>query len=137
MNSLRGGTKAAIGIAIATTLAAAPLLTATAAHANPVSGHSNCDIAPWGFLGSQRRLICDSPIVRDGSWTRERVVYTPAHFAPSYSSCSGGSYSYCTFYQGGFVDDYITADDTYTVTADTVLADEPGHLGAAPTGATV
>lgn len=120
-------------------MAAGAVLAGTAigagvAKANPVPGHANCDVALWGFLGSQRRIICDGPVGRDGSWMRERLVFTPAHMTPTTSSCSSGSYSsYCTIYPGGWVDDYVVADDTYTVTEATVLSDEPGHLGAGTT----
>jgi hypothetical protein len=95
------------------------------ANATPVTGVAGCDVAPWGFLGSQRRVICDAPIRPDGSWMRERVIVTPAHQVPftcyhsAYtSSCSGGYW----------VDRVVDSEESYPVTPDTVLPDEPGHL---------
>ena len=61
----------------------------------------------------------------DGSWTRFRMVWVPAHFVPV--TCSSGTYySSCS---GGYqVGDSINAKETYPVQADTVLPDEPGWL---------
>ena len=90
----------------------------------------NCQQQRWGFFGSQLRQICDGPIRPDGSWMRHRVVGVPEHYVYPHTSCSSGSYSsYCTFYPGGWVDEVDTDDETYLVTPDTVLPDEPGHLG--------
>lgn len=103
-----------------------PVLAVGAASATPV----NCQNAPWGFLGSQTRTICDGPVRADGSWLRRRVEGWPAHYANPSSSCSGGAYySNCTYYPGGWVEERDTDDETYVVTPDTVLPDEPGHLG--------
>jgi hypothetical protein len=89
-----------------------------------------CQLVPWGFLGTQRRALCDGPIQPDGSWMRRRIEFYPAHYVPASSSCSGGSYStYCTYYPGGYVDDQITDDETCPVRPETVLPDEPGDLG--------
>ena len=94
------------------------------AHANADASGAGCQTVLWGFLGSQRRTLCDSPIGPDGSWTRERAVWTPAHYVPI--SCYGYYYFSCT---GGYaVSQSINSDETYPVTADTVLPDEPGHL---------
>jgi hypothetical protein len=99
---------------------------APAAKAEP----PNCQTSPWGFLGSQRREICDGPVQPDGSWMRHRVIGIPAHYENPSSSCYGDEgYSNCTFYPGGWVDDQISDDETYPVNPDTVLPDEPGHLG--------
>lgn len=115
---------------IASLLAGTALALAPAAAANPVPDMPNCDRAVWGFLGSQVRLICDTPVRADGSWDRSRVVATPAHTTPQMFSCSGGAYtSFCTSYGGQFVPLTIQDNETYRVTADTVLPDEPGHLG--------
>ncbi len=110
------------------------------AEARPVPSYSmpigtggippNCQQQPWGFLGHKVRSICDGPIQPDGSWMRRRIVGIPGHYEYPSSSCSGGSYSsYCTFYPGGWVDEVDSDDETYPVTPDTVLPDEPGHLG--------
>lgn len=122
-------------------IAGAALGLAPAANAvpdvEPLPGGGNCQVVLWGFLGSQRRAICDLPVQADGSWWRRRVVATPAHHVSLSFSCSGGTYSsYCTSY-GGYDVPFSTQDDeTYVVTPDTVLPDEPGHMGAgpAPTG---
>jgi hypothetical protein len=90
----------------------------------------NCQVAPWGFLGTQTRAICDGPIRPDGSWMRRRIIGVPAHYAPASSSCSGGEYSsYCTYYPGGYVPEIDSDDETYPVNPGNVLPDEPGHLG--------
>ncbi|OQZ89348.1 hypothetical protein BST11_17970 [Mycobacterium alsense] len=102
------------------------IIHAATANAEP----PNCQISPWGFLGSQRREICDGPIQPDGSWMRHRVIGIPAHYENPSSSCFGGDgYSNCTFYPGGWVSDQIADDETYPVNPGTVLPDEPGHLG--------
>jgi hypothetical protein len=90
-----------------------------------------CQQVPWGFLGlTKKRLICDGPIQPDGSWMRHRIIGVPGHYAYPSSSCSIDSYSsYCTYYPGGWVDEVDSDDETYPVTPDTVLPDEPGHVG--------
>ena len=98
------------------------------AHADSGLG---CLTEKWGFLGSSRRTLCDTPRAADGSWTRLRVVWTPAHYVPF--TCSGGLYySSCS---GGYaVDETLQAKETYPVTDSSVLPDEPGWL---PTGSDV
>lgn len=109
----------------------AALLSAAPAHAEPDPDLGpNCDTVPWGFLGSQRRTVCDGPLRPDGSWERKRSIWTPAHQVPSTTDCYGSSYISCTTYGGYFVDMKINDQDTYPVTPDTVLPDEPGHLPA-------
>jgi hypothetical protein len=101
---------------------------ASPAHADSVP--PNCQEVPWGFLGSKERAICDGPIQPNGSWMRHRVIGVPAHYQNPSSSCSGDSYSSnCTFYPGGYVPEIDSDNETYPVTPDTVLPDEPGHLG--------
>jgi hypothetical protein len=108
-------------------LAAAAISLAPSANASPIP--QGCEAIPWGFLGTQTRQICDGPIQADGSWLRHRMIGVPAHYRNPSSSCSGGAYySNCTYYPGGWVGDQISEDQTYPVTADTVLPDEPGHL---------
>jgi hypothetical protein len=90
---------------------------------------SNCETRDWGFLGYKTRAICDGPIRPDGSWMRERVIGIPAHYQNASSDCSSSEYSsHCTYYPAGWVDAKISSDDTYPVTAGTVLPDEPGHM---------
>lgn len=86
-----------------------------------------CETIRWGFLGSQRRTVCDTPRRPDGSWTRAREVWVPAGWVPGYCSrysCTSGYYN-----AGGTV-----AYEEYPVTDATVLPDEPGWL---PTGSVV
>jgi hypothetical protein len=86
-----------------------------------------CETVRWGFLGSQRRTVCDTPRRADGSWTRAREVWVPSGWVPGYCtrySCTAGYYR-----EGGTV-----AYEEYPVTDGTVLPDEPGWL---PTGSVV
>ncbi len=78
----------------------------------------------WGFLASQRRTICDGPMRADGSWERVRVFWTPAHQVPT--TCSGYYVFTCT--GGYFVSERVNSTERYSVTAATVLPDEPAHL---------
>jgi hypothetical protein len=97
-------------------------------HANPLP--ANCSVAPWGFLGSKTREICDGPVQSDGSWMRTRLIGVPAHYVNPSESCSGGQYySNCAFYPGGYVSDQYSDNETYPVRPDNVLPDEPPHLG--------
>lgn len=90
---------------------------------------ANCKTDPWGFLGSQRRTLCDGPISSDGSWTRERTIWVPPHFTSTFCSSSGSRYSYTNCSGGYYVDQRLVSSETYPVRPDTVLPDEPGHLG--------
>jgi hypothetical protein len=125
MTELRGR----LSLTLLSIAALITLATGLAAHssANPVP--VNCNSAPWGFLGSKTRLICDGPIRADGSWMRTRVIGIPAHYAYPSSSCSGGEYySNCTYYPGGYVPEQDSDNETYPVRQETVLPDEPGHM---------
>lgn len=125
--SSRSLTRRWLYLAAAGAMAAATLSNAAPANADP--GYPQCQTVPWGFLGSQNRTICDSPIARDGSWSRARIVWKEAHYVPMTTSCYGSSYISCTSY-GGYSVPYTEFDDeTYPVTTDTLLPDEPGHLG--------
>jgi hypothetical protein len=128
------------GALLAMTIAGTAVGLAATSHADfgdpaPDYAHStrpgaNCKTEPWGFLGSQRRTLCDTPVAGDGSWSRERTIWTPAHMTSSY--CYGGSSD--RFYGSGictggyFVDQKLISNETYPVRPDTVLPDEPGHL---------
>jgi hypothetical protein len=111
------GLFAATLTAVATLVALVP-----ATEANPGMG---CESIHWGFLGSQLRTICDGPMQPDGSWQRARIVCVPAHYVPV--TCSSGTYySSCS---GGYnVWDTYVAKESYVVTPDTVLPDEPAWL---------
>jgi hypothetical protein len=91
----------------------------------------NCVSQPWGFLGVKGlRQICDDPIRPDGSWMRHRVIGQPAYYARPSTHCSFGDYSSdCYYDEGGYVPESDSDDEWYPVTPDTVLPDEPGHLG--------
>lgn len=106
-------------------LMAAGALAAPPAHADYNPG---CQTVLWGFLGSQRRTICDGPIQPDGHWERARAVWTPAHQVPATTTCSGYSYVSCSTYGGYWVDKTVNDVAQYPVTDATVLPDEPGHL---------
>lgn len=98
------------------------------AGAAPLPG--NCQQQPWlygGLFGRMTtRTICDGPIRPDGSWLRNRNFYAQTYYKPF--SCSGGTYSWSC--NGGYqVPEFDTGVEQYTVTADTVLPDEPGHIG--------
>lgn len=79
---------------------------------------------------ANRRTICDGPIQPDGSWVRLREFYTPAHDVPLRTYCTSGSYSSSCTTSGGYWQPRTSLGiEAYRVTADTVLADEPGHIG--------
>ena len=119
---------AATGIGLAATSyaddgAAAPDL-AGAVHAGPT-----CKTEPFGL--GWRRTLCDGPMSSDGSWSRERTIWVPAHYStPICTSRSSSSYSsYSDCYGGYMVNERLLSNETYPVRPDTVLPDEPGHLG--------
>lgn len=93
-----------------------------------------CETIRWGFLGSQRRTICDQPRLADGSWFRQRRVWTPAHYVPIRTSCYGTYSISCTTSGGYHVELTIQGSEDYWVTDATVLPDEPGWL---PTGSDI
>ena len=98
-----------------------------AARANALA--TNCQQQPWlygGLFGRMTtRTICDGPIRTDGSWLRNRNFYAPAYDVPvscSWTRAGGG----CS---GGYRKPvFDTGIETYVVTPETVLADEPGHI---------
>lgn len=88
MNAIAPGWDRRIaGVAV---LAAAPALIAfgvpAVGHAdtNPVQAGAGvgCETIHWGFLGADRRQICDGPKQADGTWQRTRTVFTPSYFKP-------------------------------------------------------
>ncbi len=90
-----------------------------------------CETIHWGFLGGQRRTVCDTPRRPDGSWTRAREVWVPAGYVPGSTYC--GTYS-CTSSGGYYRERGTVAYEQYPVTDATVLPDEPGWL---PSGSVV
>jgi hypothetical protein len=120
------------GALLATAFAATGLGLAATSHADPgapAPTTANCKTEPWGFLGSQRRTLCDGPIAADGSWSRQRTIWVPAHYSTPICTYGGDRWhsSYCS--GGYFVDQRQVSNETYPVRPDTVLPDEPGHLG--------
>jgi hypothetical protein len=122
------------GALLATAITATAVGLAATSHADegaPAPNTANCKTEPFGFLGSQRRTLCDGPISSDGSWSRERTIWIPAHYSmPICTARGGGSYSSYTNCSGGYlVNERLVSNETYPVRPDTVLPDEPGHLG--------
>lgn len=90
---------------------------------------TGCQTEVWWVLGSTQRTLCDGPIRFDGSWLRYREFWTPAHNVPLSCSTYGGSSFSTTSCTGGYWQPRTSKGiETYIVTPDTVLADEPGHL---------
>lgn len=89
---------------------------------------SGCQDDFWFTFGSTRRVLCDGVTRPDGSWLRAREFYTPAHQVPLRTSCYGSYYVSCTTTGGYYQERTSTGVETYIVTPDTVLPDEPGHL---------
>ncbi|AVJ50255.1 hypothetical protein I5J36_gp38 [Mycobacterium phage Mendokysei] len=120
--------------AIGAAVAAGMLGASGRAHADGLNGPTQFGCTArtdlWGFLGSQRRVICDWPRQDDGSWIRERVFLIPAHHVPFTCDTYGGYCSAHTSCSGGYdVDTQILDDQAYPVTDATVLSDEPGFIG--------
>ena len=90
----------------------------------PAHADAGCQTVPWGFLGSQKRTICDAPLRADGSWDRTRTIWWPSYWVRGWCS---GSYVYMSCTPGYWMPPGGN-QETYPVTADTVLPDEPGHL---------
>lgn len=87
--------------------------------------YENCVHQPWyrgEILRWTQRYLCDGPIYADGSWLRARNFYSPEYYVPF--TCSRYS---C--YGGYWVGEYDSGIETYVVTPDTILPDEPGHIG--------
>jgi hypothetical protein len=85
----------------------------------------------WPAKGSVP-CVCDGPISSDGSWSREGTIWVPALYSTPTCTSSGGSFSYSSYancYGGYMVNERLVSNETYPARPDTVLADEPGHLG--------
>lgn len=113
--------------AIAATLSATVLIgtgigAAARADADPGIG---CERINWGLhiLSPQKRTIR-----ADGSWERFRQLWTPAHYVPLRTTCSGSYVISCSTSGGYYVDDQIWEEQTYVVFDSNVLPDEPGWL---------
>lgn len=99
---------------------------ATDARADALSGCQ--DDFKLILFQSTRRSICDGELRADGSWLRAREFYTPAHWVPLSTSCYGTYYISCTSSGGYYQERTSKGVETYVVTPETVLPDEPGHL---------
>jgi hypothetical protein len=118
------------GALLATVIATTAVGLAATSHAEfRAPSTANCKTDPWGFLGAQRRTLCDGPITSDGSWSRERTIWLPAHYSMPICTSGGGCSSYATCYGGHPVPERQISNETYPVRPETVLPGEPGHLG--------
>jgi hypothetical protein len=117
---MRRAAAGAMALAVAAGISGAPV--ASAAPAPP-----GCVEQFWMIgLRATNRTICDGPLAPDGSWMRARSFTAPAFVADGISVCY--SNSYCTFSLPRQVAAYDVRD-TYRVTPETVLADEPPYVG--------
>ena len=90
-----------------------------------------CVSQPWLYgLRMTTRTICDGPINGDGGWLRARAFHADSFY--SALVCTGGAGTYVTYCTGGTWQPALDKRETYPVTPDTVLPDEPGHI---PSGA--
>lgn len=100
---------------------AAGLVAAAPAQAIP----PNCQSQYWlygGLFGrGTQRVLCDGPIQPDGSWLRARAFYASPGVV---TNC--GTYSCYSRFLPEL--NFDNTGETYVVTPDTVLPDEPGHI---------
>ena len=125
-------TKALALVAAAGAIAVAPLVGPPEANASP-GIDPKCVDQVWVILfQSTRRTICDGPIRSDGTWTRWREFYTPAHMVNGRSYCSGGAYySSCTHTPSYWQERTTRGIEQYDINPageNKVLPDEPGHI---------
>ncbi len=117
----------AIALSLGVLAFSAALWVAGAAKADVPSG-CQVDRGVWLFKGTTR-TICDGEFRPDGSWLRAREFWTPAHYVPLSTYCSGGAYySSCSTSGGYWQDRTSNGVETYVVFPSNVLPDEPGHL---------
>ncbi|AER48967.1 hypothetical protein CM14_gp54 [Mycobacterium phage Acadian] len=126
--------KLAITAAVSVLIAlGAAQCTAPKASANPPGTVCQTTSGIWPFKGT-KRTICDTARAADGSWTRYREFYTPAHWVNGRSSCYGGMYySSCDYSPGYFQPMVSNGIETYPVSdapgaPNQPLWDEPGWL---------
>ncbi len=106
-------------------LAAISIALGVAPPASAYGYDAGCETIRWGFLGSQWRTVCDGPRRPDGSWERERRIWTPAGYVPRSTYC--GTYS-CSSSGGYYREESTTGYERYVVFDVNVLPDEPGWL---------
>lgn len=113
----RLATIAAIAAAIAGGAYAGPPATALP----PGVGCQTTMVGIPGFGAWSERTLCDGPIRPDGSWMRARQFWDPGYQVPI--TCGGPA---C--FGGYWQPEKRGQIETYPVTPDTVLPDEPGHI---------
>ncbi|QGJ88315.1 hypothetical protein SEA_DREAMTEAM1_35 [Mycobacterium phage DreamTeam1] len=115
---------------IASTLAGLMIAAAsfTAPEATADDYVKGCENIRWGFLGGERRTICDSAKRPDGSWDRRRMIWSPSYVKPARTTCSGSYSVTCTHYERREVDAQFGEVEQYVVTDDNVPQGEPGWL---------
>ena len=106
-------------------LAAISIALGVAPPASAYGYDAGCETIRWGFLGSQWRTVCDGPRRPDGSWERERRIWTPAGYVPRSTYC--GTYS-CSSSGGYYREESTMGYERYVVFDVNVLPDEPGWL---------
>lgn len=122
----------ALSALIAASIVAALFCVGQLAQAKADPPPPNCAQQYWlygGLFGrGTTRTICDGPVQADGSWERRRNFYDDERYVPM--TCSWGRYGGSC--NGGYwLKEFDTGVETYIVTPETVLPDEPGHLGPA------
>ncbi|AGT12789.1 hypothetical protein PHELEMICH_52 [Mycobacterium phage Phelemich] len=130
------GAKLAITAVVAVLIAlGASQCDAPKASADPAGTHCITTSGIWLGKGTKRDL-CDTARRADGSWTRYREFYTPAHTIAATSSCYGSGYGYssCTYYPARFVPFASNGVEQYEVSdapeaVNKPLWDEPGWIG--------
>lgn len=108
------------------------VLVPAVSHALPPGTTCVTNTGIWWGKGNSRD-ICDTPRNADGSWTRYREFYTPAHTINAYSSCSGRYYRICNYYPARFVPFASNGVESYPVSdapdaENKPLWDEPGWI---------
>lgn len=122
--------RTAIGVGVVVfVLALGALWASSQSKADPYPSGAKCVDQFWLIpFQSNRRTICDGPILPDGSWIRLREFYSPAHRVPLRTSCYG-TYSFSCTTTGGYTAERTSNGiESYSVRPETVLADEPGHI---------
>lgn len=104
-------------------LAATSFIAPPVSNAGPIGNGCVSDFWMWRGLRSAERIICDGPRAADGSWQRRRGFFDDEYYVPF--QC--GRYS-CW---GGYWVDELKVIESYRVTDETVLHDEPGFIESA------
>nr|WP_235658675.1 hypothetical protein [Mycobacteroides abscessus] len=113
-----------IGMLTGAVLAMAAVGYAQRAHAAPKDG---CETVSWGLFGSQLRTICDGPKRPDGSWIRERRIWTAAGWVRGSTYCA---YYSCTRSEGYYRQESTQGYEKYLVFDYNVVPGEPDWLPA-------